>query len=255
MQLSSLKQQSTIIKIERPRGKDKVKTIINNTSKNISKIMGMFGIMLALAVMLVGAPAASANSRTATSQGKLTVTVVNETTGAAIPAATVAVYQANSPTAGTPVAKGSTSATGVYATYLSAGSYSVVVAADGYTETNQYVTVEKGYNTSVKAALKSSAEDMAATSPIADGKLSVYALDANTGSAIVQATVVVYDANGNAIAKALTDSNGYFAMVVRPAEYKVQVIASGYADFSEGAGVVPGETTVIKAGLQSTSDR
>jgi hypothetical protein len=83
----------------------------------------------------------------------------------------------------------------------------------------------------------------------------VYALDASTGGAIVQATVVVFDAYGYAIATALTDGNGYFATMVRPGEYKVQVVASGYTGFSEGAGVAPGEATVVKAGLQSTSDR
>ena len=117
----------------------------------------MFGIMLALAVMLVGAPAASANSVTA--QGKITVTAINATTGDAVPQATVAVYDANSPTAGTPKVKGQTDASGVFSSYIPAGKYRVVVAADGFSEYTQYVTIEKGYNTSVKAALVQGTSD------------------------------------------------------------------------------------------------
>lgn len=119
----------------------------------MKKIIGMFGIMLALAVMLVGAPAASAN--TVTAQGKLTVYAVNATTGDAVPHATVAVYDAYSPTVGTPVAKGTTGTTGVFVTYLRAGTYRVVVTADGFKSNSQYVTIEKGYNTDMKAALES----------------------------------------------------------------------------------------------------
>ncbi len=239
-----------------------MKTIINNTSNNISKVMGMFGIMLALAVMIVGAPAASANSRTATSQGKLTVTVINETTGDAVPAATVAVYEANSPTVGTPVAKGSTSATGVYATYLSAGSYRVVVAADGYNEASQYVTIEKGYNTSVKAALKSSIEDTAVTAattaaaPTAGGPgmLHVNAVDASTGKPISSATVVVYDINGNAVAKDTTDNNGNISIELQAGEYKVDVIVSGYAEFRKAVTITTGEDTAVTAKLVTNHD-
>ncbi len=123
----------------------------------MKKIIGMFGIMLALAVMLVGAPAASANSVTA--QGKITVTAINATSGDAVPAATVAVYKADSPTVGTPVLKGQTDASGVFSSYIAAGKYRVVVAADGFNEYSQYVTIEKGYNTQVKAALTQSTSD------------------------------------------------------------------------------------------------
>ena len=119
----------------------------------MKKIIGMFGIMLALAVMLVGAPAASAN--TATAQGKLSVYAIDATSGNAVSQATVAVYDATSPTVGTPVAKGTTSSTGVFVTYLRAGTYRVVVTADGFKSNSQYVTIEKGYNTDIKAALES----------------------------------------------------------------------------------------------------
>ena len=131
-----------------------MKKIINNASK----IMGMFGIMLALAVMLVGAPAASANSITATGQGKLTTYVINETTGDAIAQATIAVYKANSPATADPVLKGTTDNTGVFASYLPAGKYRVVVTANGYSQFSEYVVIEKGYNTSIKVALQSASD-------------------------------------------------------------------------------------------------
>jgi hypothetical protein len=117
----------------------------------------MFGIMLALAVMLVGAPAASANNVTA--EGKITVYAINATTGDSVPQATVAVYKANSPTVGTPILKGQTNSEGVFVSYIPAGKYRVVVAADGFNEYSQVITVEKGYNTQIKAPLTQSTSD------------------------------------------------------------------------------------------------
>jgi len=118
----------------------------------VKKIIGMFGIMLALAVMLVGAPAASASS--ATAEGKITVYAINASSGDSIPQATVAVYKANSPTAGSYVLKGQTDASGMFVSYIPAGKYRVVVDADGFKQFTQYITVEKGYNTQLKAPMQ-----------------------------------------------------------------------------------------------------
>jgi uncharacterized surface anchored protein len=220
----------------------------------------MFGIMLAMAVMLVGAPAASAASATPTSrlaQGKVAVSVVDAVKGNTIAGAFVMV----SDMAGNTVAKGTTNATGIYTTSLPKGMYVVTVSAENYKTVDQIVTIEGGKVTAVKSDLQpniSATPDPPATSDpppaslVADGTLIVYALDANMGNTIAGANVVVVDINGRVVAESTTDASGSFTIELYPSEYKVQVSAKGYDTFRTSVGIAPAQKTELKADLRTT---
>jgi|GEM_PF-1822215 len=229
------------------------KSNINRLINNSGKLMALFGIMAALAVMLVGAPAASANTSSrgaATDYGKLTVYVSNATTGAQVAKAAVEVYDANSPTVKV-VARGTTNERGEFASYVPVGAFNVKVAAEGFSEAWQQTSVKRGQSVQMKVALQATSTDPA-VSPVPEGKLSVHVLNGQNGDVAINATVVVYDINGNGITKGVTDSYGYFATVLPAGDYSVKVFADGYQEFSQNAEIVPGEATVIKVALQST---
>jgi hypothetical protein len=82
------------------------------------------------------------------------------------------------------------------------------------------------------------------------GKLHVFVSDASTSESLVQAGVLVYDANGKVVAKGETDKTGFFGTDLVTGNYKIQVIAKGYKDFSQGATINPRSVASIKAALQ-----
>jgi len=225
------------------------KSNINKLINNSGKIMGLFGIMATLAVMLVGAPAASANRITA-AYGKITVYASNAATGTQISQATVLVLDTNANV----VAKGATNERGEFASYVPIGTFTVKVSADGYKDNGQQASVKSGQSVQLKIALQPSSVTTVETSPVADGKLAVYALDATTGDAITEAAVLVLDVNANPVMKGVTDSRGYYAVMLRPGTYKVIVSATNYGEYGEAADIVPGEATMIKAPLMNSQD-
>ena len=136
----------------------------NITVKTTNWIKGLalFGLMVAMAGMLAGAPGASAASAPrfgfspvpASDLGKISLVAVNadptsESDG--IAGATVLVRPIGSDVV---VVKGTTDASGRFASYIAAGTYEVTVTADGYKPTMQTVKVSSGQGTSLVAALE-----------------------------------------------------------------------------------------------------
>jgi uncharacterized membrane protein len=230
----------------------------------VIKTLGLMGIMMALAGLMVHAPAASAASASTSklrlsTPGKLAVYVSFPATADVLPTVEVAVIDAKD----TIVAKGTTDSNNSYSTSVPSGAYKVLVNAEGYKSSVTETKVASGQATGVKVALESNdpapapvpviTAVAAATASEEVGKLVVNVSNAKTGEVVSGATVIIYDAKGNGVAKGSVDSDGNFGAALEPGTYKVHVTARGYNNYSESVEVVAGQLNETKIGLSSTS--
>lgn len=97
----------------------------------------------------------------------------------------------------------------------------------------------------------------ASASPIcptaAIGKINVVAVDGIKGDTVGGATVVVYNTNGKAVIKGITDAQGNFATYSCQGTFKVKVFANGYKEYAEVVEVTANATSSVKAALQSAT--
>ena len=138
---------------------------IENTMENIMvkgtnwiKGFALFGMMVALVGMLAVAPGASAASARLSASpvpisnpGKISVFAHEGTSLTGIADATVIVRQYNSDVV---ILKGTTDASGRFASYIAEGVYQVTITAKGYKEFSQVVKVASGQGTSLAASLE-----------------------------------------------------------------------------------------------------
>jgi uncharacterized membrane protein len=230
----------------------------------VLKTLGLMGIMMALAGLLVQAPAASAASasaskfRTVAAPGKLSVYVAIPTTADKLPTIYVAVMDSK----GNVVAKGTADSNNSYSTALAPDVYKVQVDAEGYKSSAVETKVASGQASAVKVALESNAPAPApepvpvATAVVAQpesGKLLVQISDDRMGATVPSATVIIYDAKGNGVVKGSTDNAGNFGTVLEAGSYKLQVTADGYRDYSQAIEIVSGQMTEAKVSLSSAA--
>ena len=134
--------------------------VIEKIGKSV-KVMGLAGIIWALASFGVAAPASAATISPSDSGsdpvilvnfGKLDLYAFDAVKGNVIGGAYVAVADEY----GQVVAKGYTSSTGQFTASLNGGTYKVIISANGYKESRQYVQITSGEATTVKTALDAS---------------------------------------------------------------------------------------------------
>lgn len=149
--------------------------------------------------------------------GALTVTAVDQVTGAPIPGAGVVV---TNPSDGTQVATGATDANGIFVTgTLEPGEYSVVVMADGYLPNRDGYTFVNG-----------DSELTVSLEPAVPGPLTVTVMDQSTWQPLPGSTVTIRDAwTGAIVASGVTDADGYLVTPELPGgDYVVGAAADGY---------------------------
>jgi 5-hydroxyisourate hydrolase-like protein (transthyretin family) len=223
----------------------------------IIRTLGLMGIMMALAGLMVNAPAASAASsklKVTPAVGKLNVYVGFPASANTLPTVQVGVIDSN----GNYVAKGTTDSNNSYTTSLASGAYKVLVSAEGYKPSTSEAEIVSGQETNVKVALVandpvSGPAGGAVIVPEEDGKLLVNISDAKTGKPVAGATVVIYNAKGDGVTKGSADSEGNFATVLAPGTYKLYTTADGYADTSQTIEISSGQMAEAKVALSSTS--
>lgn len=121
--------------------------LINGIGKAV-KVVGMLGVMFALALSMIGASSASADDGNIP-QGKLSVYAVNAKSGNPVGGAYVVVING----AGQSVAKGYASTTGEFSAQLPIGSYKVNVSASGFVQNAISVQIFESQLTAEKIAL------------------------------------------------------------------------------------------------------
>lgn len=223
----------------------------------VIKTLGLMGIMMALAGLMVHAPSASAGGLGITPSGKLNVYIGFASNPDSQPQAEVAVIDGK----GAYVSKGTTNRSGSYATAIAPGAYKVVVNAEGYKSATVAVKVTSGQATNVKVELMQNdpapVPIMSATNdPVAgeeSGKLAVNVSSMETGKPVAGATVILLDTKGNAVVKASTDSDGNFATAYDPGTYKLYIKAEGYGEQSQEIKIDSKMLTEVKVALSSTS--
>src|SRR5688500_15378750 len=131
--------------------------IVMTKTSNWIKGLALFAMTVALIGSLAAAPGASAASRVSPKAdvGKITVVAVDPT-GATdgIAGATVVVREYDTDVI---VLKGTTDASGRFASYIAPGVYQVEVIADGFKPYTQDAKIVSGQNTSLVAPLEKDA--------------------------------------------------------------------------------------------------
>lgn len=222
-------------------------TIFTRISKSV-RMLGFFGLMMALAAAFATGPSGSASA--AEINGKLNVHAFNAMQAGlgGINGATIAVVNSK----GEAAVKGATTADGQFSSYVPQGSYTLKVTAPGFQGFSKAFKVEAGKTVNIEAGLTPAPSPAPATDPVAQptGKLSVHVQNMTTGKALVNATVLVLDGNGKRVAKALTNNVGDFEIKVPVGPYKVVINADNYKEYRESFTVVANQVTNLKAGLE-----
>ena len=151
--------------------------------------------------------------------GKITGTVTDSVSRAAIPGATV--------TAGGITA--TTDFSGSYAIEISSGTYTVTAIAGGYNSSSTDVTVTPGATATAYFTLTP-------VTTSSTGKITGTVTDSYSGAAISGATVT---AGG---ITAITDSSGSYTIEIAGGTYTLRASADGYIAGSIGVAVIPGTT-------------
>ena len=218
---------------------------INEAAKS-AKLLGAFALMFLVAGVMIAAPAASANS--SVRYGKFTITTVDAVNSEAVALASVEVVNSN----GIVVAKGQTDKSGWYSTYLSQGTYKVNVFAADYQQYTSKFDVKVGGSTQVSASLQRlNSDPISDPSPVAWGKLSVFATHSTNDVGIAGAAVLVFNQYGEVAAKGETDQSGYFIVALPAGEYKVSVKAEGYQEANQAVQVIADQVAQVTADLQA----
>jgi len=229
-----------------------------------ARIMALMGMMATLVAVMAGAPSASAAARIspsgAVADGKLSVFVSGKTAIGSGGIAGASIQVTDSP--GQLVAQGTTDSKGSFSGYVPEGTYKLRITAGGFQEFSTYIKIAAGQTTSVRAQLQPVATPVPASTAtpvpasVADavpGKLSVHVSYATPTSAYIQATVSVFDAAGNGVAKGYADASGNFTVKLTQGRYTVLVSASGFKDSKAEIDIVSNQTTQVNLTLSPVS--
>jgi hypothetical protein len=247
--------------------------LLISTAKSV-KVIGLMGLMVALAAMMAGPRAASAATPPpagGAAYGKINVYVTTASANADFRVAG-AIVRLDSD-GGQTLAKGLTNANGNFASYVPQGTYKIKVIADGYQEFSRVVKIAGGRGTTVHANLVPQAA-VSAPAPIAGidpligpapapapapppvpimakGKLMVSLDNVTFWGAHVQAKVAIYSGSMTVpVAEGKTDANGNYGVELPAGAYTIIVSADGFQDAKAEAKVAAEQATILKIRLE-----
>jgi hypothetical protein len=127
--------------------------------------------------------------------------------------------------AGGIIVEGETNKLGEYKAGLAAGSYGLLITAEGYKNFEQSFEIAAQGNTDIKAKLEAVANP--------EGVLTMQVVDASGKGPIYEARVFIYNTDGQLVTKGLTGKLGDFTVGLPDGTYIVEVASAGYSTHSD----------------------